>query len=48
MRANATVFTELQRETGSYRFTYSRRMESAGETVGVIVVEVDLAKFERA
>ncbi|MBP0482879.1 sensor histidine kinase [Sagittula salina] len=48
VRANATVFTEIAREAGGYRFTYSRRMETAGDTVGVIVVEVDLAKFERA
>lgn len=48
VRANATVFTEIARETGGFRFTYARRMESGGDTVGVIVVEVDLAKFERA
>ncbi|GAA4229564.1 sensor histidine kinase [Sagittula sp. NFXS13] len=48
VRANTTVFTEIAREAGGYRFTYSRRMETAGDTVGVIMVEVDLAKFERA
>lgn len=48
VRANTTVFTEIAREAGGYRFTYSRRMESNGDTVGVIMVEVDLAKFERA
>lgn len=48
LRANTTVFTAIARETGNYSFTYARRMESTGETVGVIVVEVDLAKFERA
>lgn len=48
VRANTTVFTEIAREAGGFRFTYSRRMESGGDTVGVIVVEVDLAKFERA
>ncbi|WP_058246909.1 sensor histidine kinase [Tropicibacter naphthalenivorans] len=48
LRSNTTVFTTIQREAGGYSFTYSRRMESAGETVGVIMVEVDLAKFERA
>ncbi|AUC55613.1 MAG: sensor histidine kinase [Sagittula sp.] len=48
VRTNATVFTEIEREAGGFRFTYSRRMESGGDTVGVIVVEVDLAKFERA
>ncbi|WP_146589135.1 ATP-binding protein [Puniceibacterium confluentis] len=48
LRSNATVFTTLQRETGGYSFTYSRRLDSQGSAIGVIVVEVDLAKFERA
>src|SRR6056297_2731790 len=48
LRANTTVFTALATEAGSYSFTYARRMESGGDTVGVILVEVDLAKFERA
>lgn len=48
MRSNQTVFTTLPRESGGYVFTYSRRVESDGNTVGVILVEVDLAKFERA
>ncbi|MFZ5961519.1 sensor histidine kinase [Thalassococcus sp. BH17M4-6] len=48
LRSNATVFTTLQRETGGYSFTYSRRMDSQGSAIGVIVVEVDLAKFERS
>ena len=48
IRSNSTVFTVIEREAGGFRFTYSRRMESQGGTVGVIVVEVDLAKFERA
>ena len=48
LRSNATVFTTLQREAGGYSFTYSRRLDSQGKAIGVIVVEVDLAKFERA
>jgi two-component system C4-dicarboxylate transport sensor histidine kinase DctB len=48
MRAASTVFTSIPREAGGYRFTYSRRVESQSSSVGVIVVEVDLAKFERA
>ena len=47
-RSNATVFTTIQRETGGYSFTYSRRVDDQGSTIGVIVVEVDLAKFERS
>ncbi|MBT52412.1 MAG: two-component system sensor histidine kinase [Mameliella sp.] len=46
LRSNTTVFTALAQEAGNYSFTYARRMDSGGETVGVIMVEVDLAKFE--
>ena len=48
LRSNATVFTVQREEVGSFNFSYSRRMESQGAAIGVIVVEVDLAKFERA
>ena len=48
LRSNSTVFSTLPREAGGFRFAYSRRIESNGELVGVIVVEVDLQKFERA
>ncbi len=48
LRSNATVFTSQRLEVGSYNFSYSRRIESQGQSIGVIVVEVDLAKFERA
>ncbi|GHG95340.1 two-component sensor histidine kinase [Pseudodonghicola xiamenensis] len=48
IRANATVFSVIPRETGGYAFTYSRRISDSAGILGVIVVEVDLAKFERA
>ncbi|WP_417676259.1 sensor histidine kinase [Pseudodonghicola sp.] len=48
IRANATVFSVIPRETGGYAFTYSRRISDGAGILGVIVVEVDLAKFERA
>jgi len=48
MRSNTTIFSAIERESGGYRFTYSRRLESGSATLGVIVVEVDLQKFERA
>ena len=48
LRSNATVFSQPAREAAGYQFIYSRRVQSEGETVGVIAVEVDLAKFERA
>ena len=47
-RSDATIFTVERRETGDFGFTYSRRVESGSEVVGVIVVEVDLARFELA
>ncbi len=48
LRSNATVFSSQREEVGSFNFSYSRRIESQGQSIGVIVVEVDLAKFERA
>ena len=48
IRSNATVFSSLEREFGGFGFSYSRRIEDQGTIIGVIVVEVDLAKFERA
>jgi len=48
LRSKDTVFKVLEAETGAYRFTYSRRVESQNQVVGVIVVDVDLAKYERA
>ncbi|GAA6178884.1 MULTISPECIES: sensor histidine kinase [unclassified Shimia] len=48
LRSNMTLFTIARNEGGAYRFIYSRRLESGGGTLGVIAVEVDLQKFERA
>jgi two-component system C4-dicarboxylate transport sensor histidine kinase DctB len=48
LRTNATVFTVTRRDTGAYGFYYSRKIESGGTVLGVIVVEADLAKFERS
>jgi two-component system C4-dicarboxylate transport sensor histidine kinase DctB len=48
VRSNNTVFSLIEREAGGYRFTYSRRLEDGADVLGVIVVEVDLRKFERA
>ena len=48
LRSNATVFSVIPREAGGYKFTYSRRIESGKSPLGVIVVEVDLQKYERA
>lgn len=48
LRASGTIFTATPRESGGYAFTYARRVQSGGEVLGVIAVEVDLQKFERA
>ena len=48
IRSSGTIFSVTPRDTGGYRFIYSRRVESGSGLLGVIVVEVDLQKFERA
>ncbi|MGG7645869.1 sensor histidine kinase [Rhodovulum sp. YNF3179] len=48
LRTNDTVFTTTELETGAYEFTYSRRVTSEKRGIGVIVVEVDLAKLEQS
>jgi two-component system C4-dicarboxylate transport sensor histidine kinase DctB len=48
IRSNATVFAVIPRESAGYSFTYARRIESGSTVLGVIAVEVDLRKFERA
>ncbi|MCT8160338.1 ATP-binding protein [Pseudoruegeria sp. SHC-113] len=46
VRANDTVFSAIRLETGATDFFYSRKMEGVLDTQGVIVVGVDLRKFE--
>jgi two-component system C4-dicarboxylate transport sensor histidine kinase DctB len=46
LRTNETVFSVIELETNAKKFTYSRKVTSDREVVGVIVVEVDLRKFE--
>ncbi|MEM6578714.1 MAG: ATP-binding protein [Pseudomonadota bacterium] len=48
LRSPDNVFTIVAEETGAYRFFYSRRIDSNGTLAGMIVVEVDLQKFENA
>ncbi|MBA3909060.1 MAG: two-component system sensor histidine kinase [Rhodobacter sp.] len=47
-RTNETTFTSAKREAGGYDFVYSRSVQADGRTMGVIVVSVDLMKYERA
>jgi len=48
MRANRTIFSTLRRDNGAYSFVYSRKIDGATGTLGVLSVEVDLAKLERS
>lgn len=48
IRSNATIFSTIKVDGGGYKFMYSRRIQDGGATLGVIAVEVDLQKFERA
>ena len=48
LRGQGTIFTAAPREVGGFVFHYSRRVQSGSEVLGVIAVEVDLQKFERA
>lgn len=45
-RSNDTVFSTSLLESGARVFAYSRKIEAQGELLGVIMVEVDLKKFE--
>ena len=48
LRATDRIFTTEPRESGGFAFLYSQRITAGGDVLGVIVVEVDLQKFERA
>jgi two-component system C4-dicarboxylate transport sensor histidine kinase DctB len=48
LRSNITVFTVDERDEGGFSFTYSRRIDDSGLGIGVVSVEVDLAKLERS
>ncbi len=47
-RTKDTVFSAQPRETGGNDFTYSRAVIADNRMIGVIVVAVDLMKYERA
>ena len=47
-RTKETVFTAQRRESGGFDFLYSRAIMGDARPVGVIVVSVDLMKYERA
>ncbi|MEO6298127.1 MAG: sensor histidine kinase, partial [Paracoccaceae bacterium] len=47
-RSADTVFSASERAGGGYDFTYSQVIMAEGKSLGVIVVAVDLMKYERA
>lgn len=47
LRSNGTVFTTDEVASGGLQFSYSRKIESGKEGIGVIVVEVGLNKLEQ-
>lgn len=47
-RSNSTVFTQVPKDEGGFEFSYARKVEERGQMLGVIMVEVDLAKIESA
>jgi two-component system C4-dicarboxylate transport sensor histidine kinase DctB len=47
-RQNETIFAVQSRDSGGYGFFFARAIRQGGQVLGVVAVEVDLAKFERA
>ena len=47
-RAPTTVFNVNATESNSFKFFYSRQIESSGEIAGVVAVQVNLQKFEES
>ncbi len=48
LKSSGTIFNISKDEGGGNHFIYSRRIEAQNDVLGVILVEVDLHKFERA
>ena len=48
VRASHTVFTTYKQDIGQFDFAYSRQVTANNKLLGVIVVEVDLRKFQSA
>ncbi len=48
LAADSTVFTSLPAQSGGFEFLYSRAVEEGGRVLGVISVEVDLARLEQS
>jgi two-component system C4-dicarboxylate transport sensor histidine kinase DctB len=48
LRSNDTVFSVSERPEGGFGFAYSRALIRDNRVVGVVVVEVDMLKYQRA
>ncbi|MBD3679280.1 MAG: sensor histidine kinase [Rhodobacteraceae bacterium] len=48
LRSSDTVFTVVESDSGAFEFSYSRKISAQGNLLGVIVVDVDLRKFEKS
>ncbi|MFN3992034.1 MAG: ATP-binding protein [Tabrizicola flagellatus] len=47
-RTKETIFTPVKRDAGGFDFLYSRAIIADSRVLGVIIVSVDLMKYERA
>ncbi len=47
-RSDDTVFTAERRQSSGYSFTFARAVLADNRVIGVVVVEVDLMKYERS
>ncbi|MFN3661916.1 ATP-binding protein [Yoonia sp.] len=47
LAGSRTVYSTYRRDDGGYSFIYSRKIETNGEPLGVIMVEVDVGRLER-
>lgn len=48
LRSSATVFSTVLQQNGEYEFAFSRAISADSHMVGVIMVEVQLGRFEKA
>ena len=48
LNSNTTVFSVARKASGEIGFFYSRQVQFQNQAIGVVLVEVDLQKFQRA
>jgi len=47
LSSSRTVYSTYRMDTGAYAFIYSRKIESNGQVLGTIMVQVDVGRMER-